>query len=137
MLVFDILVFSLFGKSTRTDTYSYNDLIYFTDINKKESNNLLCILRFEDINTKDKYTITRKSKGDETKSKCCVIIEKNGIILHDGSTREANTYITSLLGTYDDFMTITFMAQNNCHNFLLMSGKTQKEFTSRVFQLDI
>ena len=34
-------------------------------------------------------------------------------------------------------MTITFMAQNNYHNFLLMSGKNQKEFTSRVFQLDI
>ena len=134
--IFDILVFSLFGKSTRTDTYSYNDLIYSTNI-KNESKNLQCILRFEDINTKDKYTITRESKGDELKSKCCVIIEKNGIVLHDGSTREANTYITSLLGTYDDFMTITFMAQNNCHNFLLMSGKTQKEFTSRVFQLDI
>ena len=134
--IFDILVFSLFGKSTRTDTYSYNDLIYSTNINN-ESKNLQCILRFEDINTKDKYTITRESKGDELKSKCCVIIEKNGIVLHDGSTREANTYITSLLGTYDDFMTITFMAQNNCHNFLLMSGKTQKEFTSRVFQLDI
>jgi DNA repair exonuclease SbcCD ATPase subunit len=134
--IFDILVFSLFGKSTRTDTYSYNDLIYSTNINN-ESKNLLCILCFEDINTKDKYKITRESKGDELKSKCCVIIEKNGIVLHDGSTREANTYITSLLGTYDDFMTITFMAQNNCHNFLLMSGKTQKEFTSRVFQLDI
>ena len=135
--IFDILVFSLFGKSTRTDTYSYNDLIYSSDIKKKESNNLLCVLRFEDINTKDKYTITRKSKGDESKSKCFVIIKKNGIVLHDGSTREANTYITSLLGTYDDFMTITFMAQNNYHNFLLMSGKNQKEFTSRVFQLDI
>jgi len=34
-------------------------------------------------------------------------------------------------------MTITFMAQNSVHNFLMMSGKNQKEFTSRIFQLDL
>ena len=126
--IFDILVFSLFGKSTRTDIYSFSDLIHSGD------KDLLCILQFEDIDTKDKYKITRKSKDT---SKCSVSIEKNGTIVHDGSSRDANTYITSLLGTYDDFMTITLMAQNNYHNFLLMSGKSQKEFTSRIFQLDI
>ena len=128
--IFDILVFSLFGKSTRTDTYSYNDLIYSNDSNE---NNLFCAIQFQDMDTKDIYKITRKSKG----SKCFVIIEKNKITLHDGSTREANNYITSILGTYDDFMTITFMAQQNYHNFLLMSGKNQKEFIFRIFQLDI
>ena len=136
-------LFSLFGKSTRTDTYSYNDLIYSQDSNEVvEGRNLSSILKFEDINTKDVYKIIRISSTQNSKSilsKCSlnVIIEKNGIVIHDGSTREATTYITSLLGTYDDFMTITFMAQNNFHNFLLMSGKNQKEFTSRIFQLDI
>ena len=135
--LFDILVFSLFGKSTRTDTYSYNDLIYSHDSNEGSNLNLKCILNFEDIDTKDVYKITRISNSKLSKCSLNVQIEKNGIVIHDGSTREATTYITSLLGTYDDFMTITFMAQNNFHNFLLMSGKNQKEFTSRIFQLDI
>jgi DNA repair exonuclease SbcCD ATPase subunit len=129
--IFDILVFSLFGKTTRTDMYSYNDLIYFSD--NSEKNTLMCSLQFEDVITKDKYKITRKTNNKTIN----VIIEKNGIIIHNGSTREANNYITSLLGTYDDFMTITFMAQNSFYNFILMSGKEQKEFTSRIFQLDI
>ncbi len=128
--LFDVLVFSLFGKSTRTDTYSYNDLIY--SLNDSEEKSLFTILNFEDVD-KNLYKITRKSNN----KKMNVIIEKNGIIIHDGSTREATAHITSLLGTYDDFMTISFMAQNNFHNFLLMTGKNQKEFTSRIFQLDL
>jgi len=129
--IFDILVFSLFGKSTRTDTYSYNDLMYSS--NSEEKQNIFCLLRFEDVNTKDIYNIKRETNGKSIK----VTIEKNGLIIHDGSTRDANNYVTSLLGTYDDFMTITFMAQNSVHNFLMMSGKNQKEFTSRIFQLDL
>ena len=66
-----------------------------------------------------------------------VTIDKNGLVIHNCSTREGNAYIVSLLVTYDDFMTVTFMAQNNFHNFLMMTGKTQKEFTTRVFQLEI
>ena len=130
--IFDILVFSLFGETTRTGIYSYEDLIYFSDTSEK--NNLMCCsLQFEDVITKDKYKITRKTNNKTIN----VIIEKNGINIHNGSTREANNYITSLLGTYDDFMTITFMAQNSLYNFILMSGKQQKEFTSRIFQLNI
>lgn len=129
--IFDILVFSLFGKTTRTDMYSYDDLIYFSD--NCDKNNLMCSLQFEDVTTNDKYKITRQTT-DKTIN---VRIEKNGMIIHDGSTREANNYITSLLGTYDDFMTITFMAQNSLYNFILMSGKQQKEFTSRIFQLEM
>ena len=105
--LFDILSFSLFGKTTRTDTYSYNDLVYSSE--SEEKRNILSIIRVKDIITNDIYTIKR-----EMNSKSIVVtIEKNGIVIHNGSTRDGNTYITSLLGTYDDFMTITFMAQNN------------------------
>lgn len=129
--LFDILSFSLFGKTTRTDIYSYNDLVYSSE--SEEKRNILSIIRVEDIITNDIYTIKR-----EMNSKSIVVtIEKNGIVIHNGSTRDGNTYITSLLGTYDDFMTITFMAQNNIHNFLMMTGKIQKEFTTRIFKLEI
>lgn len=129
--LFDILVFSLFGKSTRTDTYSYNDLVYTSD--NEEKRNIICILRLQDIITNDIYTIKREMNGKTI----IVTIEKNGLIIQNGSTRDGNSYIVSLLGTYDDFMTMTFMAQNNFHNFLMMTGKTQKEFTTRVFQLEL
>ena len=129
--LFDILAFSLFGKSTRTDTYSYNDLVYTSDTEEKL--NISCNLRIEDVITKDVYTIKREMNGKTI----VVTIDKNGLVIHNGSTREGNAYIVSLLGTYDDFMTVTFMAQNNFHNFLMMTGKTQKEFTTRVFQLEI
>jgi hypothetical protein len=123
--LFDILTFSIFGKSSRTDTYSYNDLfntpnkILSTSVTIRDPNNTFVIKR---------NIIDKKLK---------ISVEKNGIIIHENSVREATNYIISLLGTYDDFMTTTFMAQNNLHNFLLMTGKTQKDFTSRVFQLDI
>jgi DNA repair exonuclease SbcCD ATPase subunit len=121
--LFDILIFSLFGKSTRTDTYSYKDLM-------NKNGELKCSVRFQDIKTNDIYTIRR-----ETSKSIRVYIEKNGLKIYDGSTRDSNQYINSLIGTYEDFMTLSFMAQTNIHNYLLMKNK--KEFMGRILQLDI
>lgn len=124
--LFDILTFSLFGKCSRADTYSYNDLINVnsesnlkTSVIIKDDNNIYIIKR---------YILNKKLK---------ITIIKNNIIIYDNSLREASTYLTNLIGTYDDFMTTCFMAQNNIHNFLLMTGKNQKDFISRIFQLNI
>ena len=124
--LFDILTFSLFGKCSRADTYSYNDLINVnsesnlqTSVVIKDDNNIYIIKR---------YILNKKLK---------ITIIKNNIIIHENSLREATTYLANLIGTYDDFMTTCFMAQNNIHNFLLMTGKNQKDFISRIFQLNI
>ena len=123
--LFDILTFSLFGKCSRADTYSYNDLI---NINSSTLQTSVVIKDTHNIYIIKRYIINKKLK--------CSII-KNNITIYENSLRDANSFILSLIGTYDDFMTTCFMAQNNLHNFLLMTGKTQKDFIARIFQLNL
>ena len=132
--IFDILLFTLYGCSTRSDMFSYTDLVH-VPMDQSPSDRLVCSLRLQTIEKGEIYQIERSCSKE--KSTMNVKIVKNDMVIYNGSSRDANATIIKLVGTYDDFLTTTVLAQKSEHNFLALHGKTQKEFTSRMFCLDL
>lgn len=133
--IFDILLFTIFGKCTRSDTYSFGDLVHVAQDNTVEERILRCSLQFRTVEGGDTFRITRCCTNE--RGSMMVTIDKNDIRQYHGSGREGNAIITKMIGNFEDFMTTTVLAQNSVHNFLLMTGKSQKEFTGRIFRLDL
>lgn len=133
--IFDILLFTLFGRCTRSDMFSYMDLVHVPTNKEAGNDRLNCFLRFQTIEKNDIYQIERSCSKE--KSTMTVKITKNDSVIYEGSARDANATIIKLVGTYDDFLTTTVLAQQSEHNFLALHGKIQKEFTSRMFCLDL
>jgi DNA repair exonuclease SbcCD ATPase subunit len=136
--IFDILLFTLFGKCTRSDVYSFGDLVHVpnnNDGNVVDERVLRCSISFRTVEGGDVYKIIRCCTKD--RGSMLVTIEKNQVRQYHGSGRDGNAMIMKMIGNYEDFMTTTVLAQHSIHNFLLMTGKSQKEFTGRIFRLDL
>ena len=134
--IFDVLLFALFGRSTRNNLTSYSDLIHVCK-NGNSTKTFNVSLNFSIIETGEVYNIVRYLSGSTKGSHIKVSISKNKVVMYNGTTGGANKEIEKLIGTYEDFMTMTVFAQNNLHNFIMMGGKEQKDFIARIFQLDL
>lgn len=123
--ILDIILFCLFEKTSRTIKKTRVDII---NKSKKKFN---CKLEFS-IN-QDIYTIHRYNSG----KKFYLNFYKNGYSLNGPSSVDTNKIISSIIGTYDDFVTMTFSLQENMDGFVYLSQADRKKFLYRIFKLNI
>lgn len=134
--IFDIILFTLFGRCTRCDTFSFMDLVHVPPGGGSINDEIIAMTSLTiRVVGGDTWQITRRFA--RSRGSMLMQILRNGAAHYDGSSRDGTSIITKLVGTFEDFMTTTVFAQNSKHNFLLMSGRDQKEFISRMLRLDI
>ena len=123
--ILDIILFCLFQKTSRTIEKNRIDII------NKGKKRFSCKLEFS-INS-DIYVIHRYNSG----KKFYINFYKNGYSLNGVSTTDTNKIISSIIGTYDDFITMTFSLQENMDGFVYLSQADRKKFLYRIFKLNI
>ena len=123
--ILDIILFCLFEKTSRTLPGCRIDII------NKGKKRFQCKLEFS-INN-DIYIIQRYNSGKSF----YVNFYKNGYSMNGAKTTDTNKIIKSIIGNYNDFITMTLSLQENNDGFVYLKQSQRKDFLYRIFRLNM
>lgn len=124
--ILDIILFCFFEKTSKTNAINRKEVV-----NKFSSAKCQCNIEFE---TDDGiYIIQRIQSGNSFR----VNFTLNGKSLNCDNSRKTNRKICEIVGSYDDFIDITFSLQNNNDGFTYASQVNRKNFLYKIFRLDL
>lgn len=128
--IFDIILFALFGKCTRSDFYTYRDLIY----NRDNTSIAKCKIKLECNN--NIYIIYREIKN-ESKNPYIVKIYKNNNVIYSGTPTDANKLLKNIIGSYEHFIAVYMISQLDIYNFIYMNSSNKRDFICKLFNLNL
>lgn len=124
--IFDIILYCLFEKTSKTDKHSRLSVI------NTSKNTMKCELNFKIGN--DLYNIVRTGTD---KKKFNVIFKRNCININGDANNNTNKIIENVIGTYNNFVSTCFSLQNNDNSFANLKQSDRKKYLYKMLRLDI
>lgn len=128
----DIILYSLYGESSRTKSTSKSSCDCI--INNKK-NKYKCELKLQ-VNGKI-YIIKRTgTRGSKHSIELFYMDAENEINITEKNKKETQNSIERLVGNYNEMTTTNIILQNNDKSIINFDNKTRKEYMSNLFGMD-
>lgn len=127
--IFDIILFCLYEKTSKTNTRTRSNVI---NINKEE---MKCKLTL-DINGVI-HTIERRNVGKKFVVDFNKIIDGKPFSVNGTSHIQTNKIIEKIVGKYDDFISTSLSLQSNNNSFVELPQSNRKDYLNDILGLKI